>query len=248
MHESDNPHNALTILSGCIVAADEDDTWYDCYASLALEAFLHEAATGSIKAIEWFLICFKQKYLPDSHDQYLILVDIGFTFYNFTRDIKYRYAALNKKLTIRFRALLQTYKAFVKSLPKSNATRFLLLLKDLIYVGFVTSVHLICCTQDDYEEFRLSIDDYNKALKVLSDAMWYDKYYQNEAQPLPPILCGLAAYHAAKLYDMTHYGSWRLAPIQLYANAITKLRAYASKSESSASYFYDAIGGKNFFV
>ena len=234
LRESDDPWGASALLSSKTVILEGHDTWYGFYATLTLEAFQYEAATGSIKAIEWFFICFKQKRFSNFRDQYLILVDIGFTFYNFTRDLKYRYGALSNEIIIRFKQQFKTFQTFVDLLPKSSSTRFLQSLKDLIYVGFVTSSCRYC-----------SQEDYCNAMKLAKKVIYYDHYYQG----LSPILCGLAVHHAAKLFNLTTqvHEHRSLTPIQLYANAIVKLRAHAEKSDGSASYFYDAIGGKSHF-
>ena len=232
LHESNNSYEVSELLSCYAIVTKGKDTWYGLYATLALEAFQYEAATGSIKSIEWFLLCYRGEYLSDFREKYYILLDFGFTFYNFTRDLKYRYGALNDELFSCFHKQLVVYKALVTSLPKSSSTRFLLVLVTLIYSEFQLGNYCVPNTKDFYQ-----------AKFLTKDVACYQQYYEDEKQPMPAILCGINFRQCAKRYDYIFTSLWRLAPVQLYANSIVLLRTYADKSHSTASYFYDVIAG-----
>jgi len=65
------------------------------YSKIALETFQYGAESGSIIAFEWAFVLLAEmnEHLNDScwQDQYIILVHIGFAFYNYAQDVRYRY-------------------------------------------------------------------------------------------------------------------------------------------------------------
>ena len=68
--------------------------YYEFFMKIAIEAFQYEAETGSIIPLDWAIELVEKMsdYLVDWQKQYVILVDIGFTIYNYIRDASYRYA------------------------------------------------------------------------------------------------------------------------------------------------------------
>ena len=65
------------------------EDYYEFFMKIALEAFQYEAETGSIAAFDWAIKLVEKMsdYLGDWQKQYVILVDIGFTIYNYIRDV-----------------------------------------------------------------------------------------------------------------------------------------------------------------
>ena len=207
------------------------ESWFGFFATLAFEAFKYEAKTGSLKAIEWSLKWLE--YLPrlvDKRERYEIMVDVGFTFYNFTRDARFRYGITNEEknrffdIHVEFKKLVLAFT--LSSELNENRKECLHAFVGLIYVGFATSV----CSDREYSR--------NNALEICEIAL---QPSESDVVGMPDILTGLYAYHAAKLYYLKRHVS---VAASYFCIALDNLLTYARSESSLASYYYDVISGK----
>ena len=212
----------------------EGEQLYGFYSTLVLEAFQHEAETGSIRAVEWVMECAQNlNNLKDLNEQYEILVAISLIFYNFARDARYRYG-ITAEAENRFEVQYMRFKTLVEQYNhyniKQNEKNYLKSMTDLILLAFISNG---------------PIPDRDRRLKVLSTA----SSTLNRAKVdncFPDLLIGLFAYHYARLrYQSTeNQVRWYSIIIEYYSKATEHLSIYANDETSLASYFYDVVFGK----
>ena len=207
---------------------------YEFYMKIALEAFQYEAETGSIIALDWALKLVKnfKDYLKDWNQQYVILVDIGFTMYNYARDTNHRYAIPDAEQYQLFE-LFDYYNELVHKIEaKIDAEEnqwHLECLSDAVYIAIITSTTLAL-----NKEHRLI------AVRKSSNVL---QYRNNANLRCPTILMGLHLYLAGKL----HYLNNKIdSAMDCYFHAAECLKCTKDvKGSMSVSYFYDAIYGKS---
>ena len=207
--------------------------YYTFFSEVALEAFQFEAESGSIAALDWALTLVEAlgDYVKDQFEQYVILVDIGFTMYNYVRDTKIRYSMLDEEQR-RFFKLFDRYKKLVSKL----STNFLVYdqwhlgyLADAIHVSVVASSNRLSHskTHRSYAKEKL-----NKALKYRLN---------NPDMKYPSILAGLLLYYSGKLDYLNEdfESAWTA-----YLDAMQNLKCLAKNEGSTASYYYDVFYGE----
>ena len=209
---------------------------YKFFEKIALEAFQYESETGSIRAIEWVLAILTKLDHVTMFDHFTVLVNVGFTMYNYVRDMNYRYGLTDDE-QLRFLKQLDLYnllqeKFFDKYRSQSRPEDriHLLCLADVVYVAFVT------CIQSRDEKHRFwAVTKSNKAIAQ----------YKNEDCLMPSILMGLHLHHNAKLKQT--YGCI-VAAWNNFNKALGCLVHWEKCKASMETYFYDALYGKCCFV
>jgi len=191
------------------------------------EAYQYEMESGSLRAIEWeleLILADKLNDLAIWEDKYVILVFIGFTFYNFARDARYRYA-MSEETHYRFYELFYRYKELVKHICDANAEideiqkHHIEMLENVIYVAFIVNIH-------DENHF-------SDALEMLD---------RNNSSSNPGILNGLHLHYYAKLQAVE--GNMDESLKEFETVTTTLLAMFGVGKAFFTSYYYDAIIGK----
>ena len=206
--------------------------YYEFFMKIALEAFQYEAEYGSILALDWALELIKEMsdLVEGWRQQYVILVDIGFTMFNYARDVSYRYAIsmeeIHQSLSLcdRYRNLLTKTSRLVEG---DNNKRYLDYLADVIYIGFVWSSGLH--RSDHYCSWAAK-----KSENIL-------QYGNDSESQCPSILLGLHFYFLAKVYYLCNKinEAW-----DNLVEAVKHLKCFGETTRSTAAYFYNAVFGK----
>ena len=210
------------------------DDYDKFFSEVALEAFQFEAESGSIAALDWAIALVEtlDDYVKDQFKRYVILVDIGFTMYNYIRDAKNRYLMPDEE-QCRFLKLFHRYKKLLgKGTFLANFSVYdqwhLGYLADTIYVSFIASSTTLKHSKNhrSYAKEKL-----NKALKYCLDS---NTNY-------PSILAGLLLYHSGKLDYLNEdfESAWAA-----YIDAMENLKYLAENEGSTASYYYDVFYGE----
>ena len=210
--------------------------YYEFYMKIALEAFQYEAEYGSILALAWGLELVEKMsdLVQDWREQYVILVDIGFTMYNYIRDASYRYAISIEEIHNSFR-LCDRYRNLVTKtsgiVQGDKNQRYLNYLADAIYIAIVASSPLI--RTDNYRSCAME-----KSGNLL-------RYRIGSESQCPPILLGLHLYLAGKLHheSNTINEAWKN-----FVEAVKRLKCFGKTTRSIAAYFYDAVFGEDYLL
>ena len=213
----------------------EEGDYYEFYRNIALQAFHYEAITGLIDAIEW-VIKFLNKmehYVKDWFEQYVILVDVGFTMYNYARDAMNRYAIPRYEL-IQSLELCDEYDKLVdKFLERADIDvqnlRHLKFLANAIHIALVIAT-LPTNETDDQQQSAIE-----KSTNIF-------KFFETEPNvPCPTILMGLHYYLSGKLHHLNkNFGvAWFN-----YVRAVESLKSWKDSKASQASFYYDVIFGE----
>ena len=244
LHKQENITDLESVIFGLQRLSRQE--FFKFYRKIALEAFQYEAEFGSIAALDWALTLAMQmsnliqdrsfESLVDIGDfnfppyqQYVVLVDIGMTMYNYVRDAKHRYAISDKEQQHSME-IFDCYLGLVKALEsiRHHDRLHLVYLADLIYVAQVTSSPLSRSEMHRSNAMKKS----RRMLQLLNDS-W-------QREHCPSILIGLHLHHSGKLHYMNE--SYHLAWIDYY-NALDYLKSWEDYIGSSASYYHDVVYG-----
>ena len=225
------------------------EEFFEFYQQIALEAFQYEAEFGSITALDWALtLAMQMSYLIQDrsfeslvdigdftfppYQQYVVLVDIGMTMYNYVRDVKHRYAISDQEQQHSME-IFDCYLGLVKGLVGigRHDKLHLVYLADLIYAAQVTSSPL-----NRSEMHRSNAITKSRRMLQLLNNSW-------QREHCPSILIGLHLHHSGKLHYMN--GNYHLAWIDYY-NALDYLKFWEDYTGSTASYYFDVIYGECF--
>ena len=238
LHREKQPSRLLIVFRHLDHKKDDltPEDYYQFFMKIALEAFQYEAETGSIVALDWAieLVEKMRDYLGDWQKQYVILVDIGFTIYNYIRDVSYRYATPVEEIQHSFR-LCDRYRSVVNKTLLNNVNdvsdkKDLQFLTGAIYAAMVSSSSAMSRID---ERRSLATELCNEVLKHRNDT---------SVHKCPFIIMGLYLYLAGKLHyqrDMFDE-AW-----PNFIEAVEYLKPLGNTTRSTASYFYDAVFGED---
>jgi len=202
---------------------------------IVLEALQYVAESGSIVAIDWALVFIAEmkNFFEDVSwkDQYIILVYFGIAFYNYTRDIRYRYGMIAKEK-------LRSYKLH---------DRYFILVEHLVSipgVGESDRQNLLYLVHAIYASFStrfLSHDQAQRARAIaLSKKVRQAK--ERKGSGLSVFLVGLHLHQLGELFYLEGYvkQAWTS-----YSDALKYLQFWVTCNSSVATYFYDVIYSKS---
>jgi len=208
--------------------------YYQFYTKCALEAFQYEAESGSIKPIKWMLeLLSKLKEFISVWDRrYVIFVFVGFTFYNFARNINFRYGVPE----IEFEDYFLVYDRFYAIVKKFDIAH--------TDVQIADRKHLVCFAEVISHALATSnanlSQDESMRSPILNEIFKKLVRFRNVYQ-VPDIIFGLHLHHQAKLHYLN--GSVEKA-WENFDKAIRLLSTWDDCEASRAVYLYDALCGK----
>jgi len=214
-------------------SCNETDYYY-FYILTAIEAFQYEAESGSIKPLKWMLELLSKmdEHVKGWDGRYIIFVFVGLTFYNFARDLNYRYAISGEeaedsfKIYDRFSSIVKKYQLLNTEVPIKDG-KHLVYFVDAIYNALVMGNSSIC----HHEKKRLST-----LREKYTDLLAIQQTYQ-----VPDIIMGLHFHHHGKLQCLN--GSIQEA-WHSFEVAIDHLCSWKDCKASTVSYLYDVLFGK----
>ena len=217
-------------------AAFSPEDYYQFFMKIALEAFQYEAETGSIAALDWAIELVEKMsdYLGDWQKQYVILVDIGFTIYNYIRDARYRYATPVDEIQHSFR-LCDRYRSVVNKtllncINEASDQKDLEHLTGAIYIAILSSSSAMS-----------RIDKHRSWATELCDEVLKHRI-DTSVHKCPSIIMGLHLYLAGQLHYQNDVfdKAWHH-----FVKAVEYLKPLGKNERSTASYFYDAVFGED---
>ena len=212
----------------------EKGDYYQFYAMIALEAFHYESVTGSIRTLEWVIDFLNQlhKYVKDWRDQFVILLDFGFTMYNYARDAMHRYAIPRREQNLYFKLSDQYCKFVVQFTKRSDITTRKLY--QLVFLSEAIRIALLIATPSTKQ-----VNPFELAMRKSTNVFKFHR--DNPTKPCPCILLGLHFYLSGKLHHLRGKNdlAWKI-----FNKAISCLKQWKDSTASQPSYFYDVIYDK----
>jgi len=203
-------------------------SWFLFYVYVANEAFQYQAKSGSVTAVEWVLEIIQAEGLQTkmtSKEVNIVLVYIGLSLYNFSRDIRYRYGVTDETL-LRFYRQYDRYNVLIKKLDhyaenvSHQDVTHLRFFMNIIYIAFVRNT---------------STKDKHRCAKAKA---MLDEQFRCSFQ-LPKFLIGLYRHHAATMTSKE-----KGDVLMKLFDAMQELEEFKDERSIFASYYYDVIYGK----
>jgi len=207
--------------------------WFAFYARIAIEAFQYEAERGTMKALKWLLELVPD-YISDksvSIHPYrcIILVYTGISFYNFARDIKYRYAA-PEETQHQFNELFDHFQDMVVNYTIETNSNININLNLRYFVTIIDAAFVLNTYSHIVDENILS--NVREKIKVVVDKKG------DSVRRVPNLLKGLYRHYWSKLQEDTEVKR------ENYTYAIRYFEEYINGMSIFSTYFFDAWCGK----
>ena len=212
----------------------EKGDYFQFYGMIALEAFHCESVTGSIRTLEWVIDFLNQlhKYVKDWRDQFVILLDFGFTMYNYARDAMHRYAIPRREQNLYFKLSDQYCKFVVQFTKRSDITTRKLY--QLVFLSEAIRIALLIATPSTKQ-----VNPFELAMRKSTNVFKFHR--DNPTKPCPCIFLGLHFYLSGKLHHLRGKNDLlgRFSIKQSHVSNNGKIALQANHPT-----FYDVIYGK----